>query len=249
MKNVRNPQSVQLMKNLSNLIIWPLLMAGLFAYPSPATAQTEYWDPLNTGGTGSGGPGTWSSGTPWFNGTSDIAWPTGGSAYFEGSAGGTVALGANETADGLTFTTTGYTISGNTLTLAGTTPTISIPSGTTTISSIIAGSAGLTYSGSGTLVLSGVNTYTGGTTITGGILQIGAESGIGATSGGITFANGAILHNTAGLNDSRTITLNSGGGQIYAGTLSGTITGGGGLTINSGLIPFFNRVPPVISAL
>jgi len=241
MKIVRNNQSILPMKHLSNLIVWPLLLAGWCAYPGSATAQTEYWDPSNTHGTGSGGAGTWSSGTPWFNGTSDIAWPSGGTPNFGGTAG-SVALGANETANGLTFATTGYTISaGSTLTLGGTTPTISIPSGTTTINCIIAGSGGLTYSGSGTLVLGGVDTYTGGTTISGGTLQIAADTALGNSSGGVTLKGGGTLlwSPTSGqLVENRAFSLGTGGGAmtlkgayIY---MNGTITGGGGITAGGG---------------
>ena len=65
-------------------------------------------------------------------------------------------------------------------------------------------------------------------------MQVSAASGIGAANSAITFANGATLHNTASIPSSGTITLNSGGGQIYAANLSGFITGGGGLTFRSG---------------
>lgn len=62
-------------------------------------------------------------------------------------------------------------------------------SGTLSINRPISGSGfGITKQGSGTLILSGVNTYSGATTISGGTLQIstladgGSDSGIGASS-------------------------------------------------------------------
>ncbi len=216
-----------------------LLLLALFACPNPASAQTtEYWDALaQKSGTGGGGTGNWNTASTadWYvSGASDTTWTAGNFAQFGGTAG-TVTLTGPNSAAGLAFTTTAYTVagSGQILTLTGT-PAISIPSGTTTISCVLAGSAGLTYSGSGTLILSGVNTYTGGTTLNGGTLQVSAASGIGAANSAITFSNGATLHNTASITSSGTITLNSGGGQIYAATLTGLITGGGGLTFHSG---------------
>ena len=83
--------------------------------------------------------------------------------------------------------------------------------------------------------MSGVNTYTGGTTINGGTVSITADNNLGG-SGGLTFANGGTLLNTGsgGQSSSRAITLNSGGGVISLNgptmTLTGSITGGGGLT-------------------
>jgi len=171
------------MKNRSILIVWPVLLAVLLVSPNPATAQS-YWDPSNSGGTGSGGTGSWDNSTlDWFNGTSDVAWPSGNTANFEGMAG-TVTVNAAVTADGLTFSTLGYTIAGSsTLTLGGATPAITVPAGSnTTITGIIGGTAGVTVNG-GILVFSGNhNTYSGSTTInSGATLSTGGE---GSVSGG-----------------------------------------------------------------
>lgn len=226
------------MKKLSLLAVSPFLLAVL-GCPHPASAQIiEYWDALGQkSGTGGGGAGSWNTGSTanWYvSGAADTTWTADNFAQFGGTAG-TVTLNGPVSAAGLTFTTAGYTVAGagQTLTLTGT-PAIGTPSGTTTISTVIAGSSGLTYNGSGTLILSGANTYTGGTTLTGGTLQVSGASGLGPANSPITFANGATLHNTSSINSSGTITLNSGGGQIYAATLSGLITGGGGLTFRSG---------------
>ena len=203
------------------------LLAGLLACPSPATAQ-PYWDPSSSGGTGSGGPGTWNSvNANWFNGTSDTAWTSGNIANFAGTAG-TVTLGAAETADGLTFTTAGYTLSGSsTLTLGGATPTITVPSGTTTIGCVIAGSGGLTASGPGTLTLSAVETYTGVTTIgSGATLTIGGSGQLGSGSyGGNMTDDGALIYNStaaqtlsAVISGSGTLTQNGTGALTLSGT-------------------------------
>ena len=146
-----------------------LLVAAALAWP--AHSGTLTWDGGNTGnGQSDGGDGTWDTNTTanWWNGAGDVVWPLAGGldddAVFA-DAVGTVTLSAVNAND-LTFNTTGYLIQGGTLTLDGTTPTLTAGPGiSATISSIIAGSAGLTKAGAGTITLQGVNTYTGGTTL------------------------------------------------------------------------------------
>ncbi len=147
--------------------------------PALRAQITLYWDGDGVGSVG-GGTGTWNTTlTRWHTALNFSngyqAWnnASNNDADFRGTAG-TVTLGTAITARSLTFQTSGYTIAGNTLTLAGGTGAINTGSGTQTISSIIAGSSGLTKSGTGTLILSGSNIYTGVTTVSAGTLQIGA---------------------------------------------------------------------------
>ena len=132
---------------------------------------------LTWGAGGTGGNGTWDTNTTpdWWNGTLNLDWTdtTGTDTANFGGPAGTVALSGNVFANALNFNVGGYTLSEGTLTLAGSTPTINTVTGTTTIGSVITGSAGLTKAGAGTLIFTGANNYTGGTTITGGTLQLG----------------------------------------------------------------------------
>ena len=98
----------------------------------------------------------------------------------------------------------------------------------------------LTKSGSGTLTLSGANTYSGTTTISGGTISISADSGLGAapssaTAGYLTL-NGGILQSTADF------TLNSNRG-IALGTSHGTINVDGSTTLTyDGIIAGSNNL-------
>ena len=56
------------------------------------------------------------------------------------------------------------------------TPTITMNASSGTIGSVLTGTAGLVYGGSGLLDVTGVNTYTGGTTVNGGTLEIDLTS-------------------------------------------------------------------------
>ena len=88
--------------------------------------------------------------------------------------------------------------------------------------------------GSGTLTLTGANTYTGGTTINAGAISISSNANLGAASGGLTFGGGTLQVATS-LTMSRATTLNAGGGTFAVATgatltQNGIISGAGGLT-------------------
>ncbi len=184
---------------------------------------------------GTGGTGTWNTSTQnnqlrWREGTDAgtlTAWSNTNNAddtaVFGGTAG-TVTLGSDITVNSLRFLTKDYLIQNPwyrsyTFTLAGSAgavPTITVETGaatdSVTISSVLAGTNGLTKAGSGTLTLSGNNTYTGATTVSAGTLNVnGTMSSSAYTIGGAT--NGATLTLGANdrLDDASAVTVNSGG--------------------------------------
>ena len=165
-------------------------MAGLLL-PGAAIGQTYSstvlgWDPNATDGATLGGGGTWDNGVTaeWWNGNvaqgNDVAWASGDTAVFTGTAGPVTIASGGITADGLQFYSSGYTISGNTLTLGGAgTPTINMNGNTATISTAITGNSGLIFNGGTNGVLTIGNgtssdpavNYTGNTTVNSGTLR------------------------------------------------------------------------------
>ncbi|WP_371348862.1 autotransporter-associated beta strand repeat-containing protein [Ancylobacter sp. IITR112] len=105
-----------------------------------------------------------------------------------------------------------------------------------TMAGEISGSGALVQAGSGTLYLTGANTYSGGTTITGGTLRVDAVSAIG--SGGLTIGEAGTFRASGSFTLGRSVVLE--GTASTAGTLevdaaqtltlSGVISGESGLT-------------------
>ena len=154
-------------------------------------------------------------------------------------------------AGNLDLTATGNSSVTGDLALANTTNTWTVNPGLTMdVSGVISGtSAAITKNGTGTLTLSGANSYTGSTTLSAGTLVLGNASGAG--TGTITQTDGTstLRLNTTGTitNDislfnlesmesvtlSGAITANNATYDIASGTtttISGDISGGGGTT-------------------
>ena len=167
--------------------------------PSPASAAVLYWDadgkpPVL------GGAGTWNtSKTNWFSQDSGsyVAWNnSANNDAVLGPTGGTVSISVPVTVHDITIGADAYTLTGQAVTLTGDSPTISVAaSSLATISSQIGGSAGLAKTGSGTLVLSGSNSYSGATVVADGVLRL---SGTNALPGGVKTVGGTSHLNLAG---------------------------------------------------
>jgi autotransporter-associated beta strand protein len=188
--------------------------------------------PLLWGATGAGGSGTWNVATTanWNDGGQAIPWQDFGgvdcAARFQGTAG-TVSLSTGIKVNRLLFHTTGYTLQNNTLTLNGVAPTITLASNvTTTISSTIAGSAGLRKEGAGLLILSGANTYTGGTTVSEGTLRVN-----GSLAGAAVNVTGGTLAGTGTIGGAVTVQA---GATLAPGVTLGTMTINSALTLAAG---------------
>lgn len=95
----------------------------------------------------------------------------GGTAVFQGTAANVTVNGSVD-ASGLTFSTSGYELSGDgTVNLSGA-GIASAGAGTATISAAVGGLGGINKQGTGTLILSGLNTYNGPTALTAGVLEL-----------------------------------------------------------------------------
>ncbi|BDU21916.1 hypothetical protein DYGSA30_33730 [Dyella sp. GSA-30] len=108
-----------------------------------------------------------------------------------------------------------------------------------TYAGVISGTGDVTKQGSGTLTLSGANTYTGSTGIDAGTLALGAGSSLAASSG-INLAAGATFDVSAAGNQTIGV-LNGGGGTVNIGgntlTLDSAANGSfGGVISGSGAL-------------
>jgi autotransporter-associated beta strand protein len=168
---------------------------------------------------------------------------------------GTVQLGAGNPALGL-LTVNGGTFSAGAAdatigSLAGSGGTVDLSNGSgrtlnvggdntsTAFAGLIQGNGGaLTKTGTGTLALTGTNTYTGATTISAGTLQLGAAGTTGSVAGGIV-NNATLLLNRS--NDFTFANALSGSGTLVQRgtdtvTLNGTNSSTGGVTVSTGTV-------------
>ena len=97
---------------------------------------------------------------------------------------------------------------------------------------MVTGSANLTKSGAGTLILGGTNTYSGTTTISGGKISISADNNLGqapasATTGSLVLNGGSLLSTSSiTLDSDRGVSLGASGGTIENASTT-TLTYGG----------------------
>ena len=227
--------------NIANQVNLSLLGAG---------QQMQFWDGGDQAGNGivNGGSGTWNSvGTNWTGmpgqaGIND-QWRS-SVGVFAGSAGGAVTVQGSQTFDTLQFMTDGYTLAGGTLLLGPATGTVNVDGGVAaTIGSVIDGAGkSLDKVGTGTLTLTGDNTYTGATTISSGTLSLGNGGTTGSVAGNIV-DNAALVFNRsnaltyAGLISGAGTVTKSGAGTL---TLTGDNTYTGATTISAGTLSLGN---------
>ncbi len=163
---------------------------------------------------------------------------TGANAYTGGTNLGIATLNINAdaalggTSSTLTFTGAGILQAGaNNISLvstrgitlnSGVIGTIDTQANTMTIAGIIGGSGALAKTGSGTLTLTGVNTYSGGTSVAVGTLNLGNGTTNPTIGSGIYSINsGAMLRvqfNTGGVTGAPTFSTVTGGGTLALAT-------------------------------
>lgn len=187
------------------------------------------------------------SGTLNFRGTS-----TGGSAAITNNLGGQVNFSTSRGPANDGRISAGSIAGAGNFLLGDNELTVGGNNQTTTVSGIISDTGvgppggSIVKTGTGTLTLSGINTYAGSTTINNGTLALSGTGSIAASSG-VDVANSAGVFDISGTTAGATIRSLSGvagssvtlGNQTLtlsnaAGTFGGEISGTGGLTLNAG---------------
>lgn len=108
--------------------------------------------------------------------------------------------------------------------------------GDSVLGNVVSGTGSLVQAGSGTLALTGANSYSGGTVISAGVVQVGNGGGVG--SGNISDGTSLVFNNSA----SNVVSGNIGGAGnvVLAGSglveLTGNNTYGGGTLVNNGML-------------
>jgi autotransporter-associated beta strand protein len=163
---------------------------------------------------------------------------TGAGSVIQGGTG-TLTLSGTNTYSGGTTVSAGTLIGTTTSLQGGITNNAAVvfdQATAGTYAGTMSGTGSLIKTGTGTLQLSGANSYQGGTAINGGTLAVASDANLGAGSGGLTFNGGTLQLTGLFGTTSRSIVLNAGGGTIdtngNAMFVASAISGVGGLTKN-----------------
>jgi fibronectin-binding autotransporter adhesin len=227
-----------------------LVLAGNNTYSGGTTINVGTTLQVGNGGT-TGNLGTGAvtdNGNLTFNtsGTTTITPVISGNGNLSQVGTGTTVLTSNNTYSGSTTISAGTLqvgnggASGSLGTAASITDNANLTfnlGGTTTITTVIAGTGNLTKAGAGTVILAANNTYGGTTTISAGTLQVGNGGAAGSLGAGNVADSAALVFNLSSLTTIANVI--SGGGsltQAGAGTviLAANNTYSGGTTINAG---------------
>jgi autotransporter-associated beta strand protein len=123
---------------------------------------------------------------------STATWVNGDAAIFGATGVGSVTIASGGVStNSVTFNTAGYTIGGDPLTLSGAASITS--NANATISAVVAGTAGLSHLGTGTLTLTSANTYSGATSVGAGRLVISGATAVAGFGSDTSVASGATL--------------------------------------------------------
>ena len=261
--NWNTPQNVTL---TATTPAWPLQSVHVFSSAGGTSGYADNWVQINVFSNPTNAPvlgswavdasGNWSSSPNWLGG--NIAAGLTGTAYFTNniSTSRTVTVDASPGGiAGLVFgspSANNWTLSGGTMQLAPAS-SIAVNSGNATISSVLSGNSFLTKSGSGTLLLSGANTFGSGTLVQSGFLKAGTTNAFGTQSvivstgatvdvNGNTLISGIVASGTGADGNGAVVNTSGVGGgmqqlslagnttirDVYSGlNIHGTIAGGG----------------------
>lgn len=177
------------------------------------------WDLVVTGGSNSGGGGSGSGGSTVGNidPNNIVSLSSIGVSANPVFNGGTLSLvTGNSSSQSFTVNSAGGTIQ-------------SPSSGVATLSGIFSGSGGMTFTGTGTTVMNGSNTYSGGTTVQSGTLSIQGSSPTG--SGNVYVQNNGTLMGAGTINGTVTVA-----GILKPGNSPGYLAANNTVTMNNGSI-------------
>ena len=201
-----------------------LALFSVLALGTSAQAQVYYW----TTGPRFVELASWSLST---NGSSPVAWPSGGNADFY-SGTGTVTVTGTQSVNNITFDTSGYTVSGGALNFGAASVNINANQNGT-INSALIGTGAITFGGAANLTLGGNNLSFSGTT--------------NISAGTVTLTNpNALYYSTVNVTGG---SLNTNNQSPVIGALSGSgtviVDAGSGVGTNTGLsIGRTERRPP-----
>ena len=169
------------------------------------------------------GDNNWTSGTT--PGTASSTPASGDSLYFGTS--GILALTNNDSAftfAGLTFNSgaSAFTLTGNAFTLATGSGVTNNGAATQSITNVISGAGNVVQAGTGTLVLSGANTYSSGTIVSAGTLVANTAGALG-TNGSVT-VNGTLDLNAGAVTYTGLTNSMSGSGTVNVVLGTGSTT-------------------------
>ncbi|MGL9618409.1 autotransporter domain-containing protein [Bradyrhizobium sp. U531] len=162
---------------------------------------------------------------------------TAGNAAIINNAGGSVDFSLTTGLNGDNKISAGSIAGAGSYNLGANELTVGSNNSSTEVSGVISGAGGsLVKIGTGTLTLSGANTYTGGTTINGGSLVLGnLAGGVGSILGAVTVGSGSVLEISNADTSGITTILNNGWTTFRSATSAGSAT-----ITNNGVLEFIN---------
>ncbi len=196
---------------LANRLLACTCLGGAIVMAGPASPQT--WQSGGLANTDYNEPSNWDTGT--------VPNSAGQTATFGPAGSATVIVNSAIAPNGWTFAASSqdYALSGSTVTFGGAGIAMLANRGVT-VSNVIAGTGGVTVNNpSGSLTMSGTNTYTGVTTINAGVLSVatigngGVAGNLGAATNAaanLVLGGGTLQYTGAGESTNRAFTLTNG---------------------------------------